>query len=154
MQEIKCTLQEFLDLADKPDGPILNALSFPLSLAGVSPSPLSSDVEAYLATKGRPFCKDEERYPSSDMLWGTTTHNGGRHWQHLDTGGVATVFKVAKGLKWVVVARDPIPEFLDQHPNYLPFSSSSAFTGQFAIDEPISPAWAYEAILLRPGDWL
>lgn len=149
-----CTLKEFLELADKPDGRILNALNFPLSLAGVSPSPFSSEVEAYLATKGRPFCKDEDRYPTSDNFWGLAAHEGARHWSHIDAGGTCTKFKIKDGGKYFIVARNKIPNDPQSRPNHAHLTSNHAFTGHFAVDEPNSAVWDYEAFYLLPGDEL
>ena len=151
VQETKCTLQQVLDEAKKKNGHILNCLNFPLSLEGVRATPLSTCVEAFLATKGQPWCPDEQGYPVPHFSWGLLSCKGARHVQHLDAAGANTSFRPRKGAKLLILARDPVSQ---NEPGYLEFSSLNAFTGQFAVNEPCTPVWNYEAVLLRPGDQL
>ena len=90
VQEIKCTMKQVLDEANKPDGHILNCLNFPLSLAGIHATGLSSCVEAFQATKGQPYCPDETGYPVPHFAWGLMSCKGARHVQHIDAAGANT----------------------------------------------------------------
>jgi hypothetical protein len=103
------TLRQVLEASTTPSGPIVNALSFPIGLKGVSPSSLSTEIEAWRGTEGLPFCpyegSDQAHYPVGDMNWWLAGIRGARHWIHIDADGLATTIEPQVGEKlWNVLS--------------------------------------------------
>ncbi len=138
------TLRHVLDSARSQDGPILNALSFPLALAGMRCSALSSEIEAWRLTERMKFCNAEASFPIGDMRWGLAATRGGRHWVHIDSDGLATFIDVRCGGKWWIIFTP-----LEGQDKYI-FASIDQFFDGF---ETINPPGRYsaEAIYLTPG---
>jgi hypothetical protein len=144
------TLAQILNASRREHGRILNALDLPRSLSGVIESNYASDVTAWRATQGRPFCKDS--YPTADNYWELVATKGARSWTHIDADGLATRFEVACGAKWIVIGRPPLAEEdTEGLSNCHFFSDRRLFTGEFAVEEASSALWEYEALYLAPG---
>jgi len=138
------TLRQVLQVARSSDGPILNALSFPRPLAGVKPSPISSEVEAWRATEGMKFCKPAAHFPVGEMRWGLAATAGGRHYLHVDNDGLGTVIDVKTGAKlWIICTPN---DGQDKRA----FASITQFLEDFDVTK-IDKRWKAEAIYLTSG---
>jgi hypothetical protein len=144
------TLAQILNASRREHGHILNALDLPRSLSGVTETNYTSEISAWRATLGRPFCKD--RYPTADNYWELVATKGARSWTHIDADGLATRFEVACGAKWIVIGRPPLADAdADNLSNSSFFSDRRLFTGDFAVEDASSALWRYEALYLAPG---
>lgn len=149
-QQKKGTLAQILKASRRERGRILNALDLPRSLSGVTTTHYASEVSAWRATQGHPFCKD--RYPTADNYWELVATRGARSWTHIDADGLGTRFEVACGAKWIVIGRPPLSdEDMDDLNNSSFFSDRRLFTGDFAVEDASSAFWKYEALYLAPG---
>ena len=135
---------------------ILNALSFPLPLSGITPSTMSSEIEAWRATEGRLFCSRTLAFPVGDIRWGLAATAGARHWIHIDSDGFGTFIDVKCGGKWWILfgpsvggtKKDfaEIDTFLDN------FDTNAEIGGRFDLKvEKNNTFWVAEAIYLSPG---
>jgi len=61
------TLWHVLWAAQEEQSAILNALSFPLPLAGIEQMAFSSELEAWHLTDGMNFCMNAAYFPTGDM---------------------------------------------------------------------------------------
>jgi hypothetical protein len=95
--------QERYGKSRSTSGPILNALSFPLPLSGISPPALSSEIEAWKVMERLPFCPIHLPFPFGQMRWGLAALDGSRHWMHVDSNGLGTFVKTQCGSKWWIV---------------------------------------------------
>ena len=151
------TLSQMLEASRLPSGPILNALSFPLPLTGVSWTPLSSEVEAWRSTVGQLFCPSEAQFPVGDIRWGLAATKGARHWIHIDSDGFGTYLDVQCGGKWWITFNPPAEKdkaaFADVF-QFLDNFETNAEDGSYwalAAQNNETTAWIAEAIYLSPG---
>ena len=134
------TLEQILESARNPKGPIINGLSFPLPLSAIEKSPMSSEIEAWLLAEGI----NNEQYPSASMRWGLCSTAGARHWIHLDSDGLGTFIDVRVGGKWWFLFA-----LLDEN-GYSHFFSVRDFLVDFDIYTAPSK-FHLEAVYLTPG---
>jgi hypothetical protein len=149
------TLRQMLKASRLATGPILNALSFPQPLSGVEPSGMSSEIEAWQVTEGKPFCERTLAFPTGQMRWGLAATAGARHWIHIDSDGMGTYIDVQCGGKWWILFCPPDGQ------TKLTFSWVETFLGQFDIKSQagrwdtkntlVNDLWVAEAIYLAPG---
>ena len=138
------TLEDILNMAQDPNGAIINGLPFPLPLSTVKRDKLSGEIEAWRLTEGLPFCGNKALYPTSDMRWGLAATAGARHWIHLDCEGLGTIVELLCGLKWWILFKP----HLHSEPD------STAHVDLFLDDfDPsvVVKTWDVEAVLLTPG---
>ena len=138
------TLEDILNMAQDPDGAIVNGPSFPLPLSAVKRDKLSSEVEAWRLTEGLPFCRDKALYPTAAMRWGLAATAGARHWLHLDCDGLGTVVDLLCGSKWWILLK----------PHLYGEPDSTAHIDLFLDNfDPsvVVKTWDAEAVLLTPG---
>jgi hypothetical protein len=113
-------------------------------LSEIRKSTFSSDVEAWLATEGLPYCDQEALFPTADMRWGLAATKGARHWIHIDSDGMGTIVDVLCGARWWLLFT-PAEEY-----DLTNFGDIDQFFHQFDVTKP--PAhWDVEAVYLQPG---
>jgi hypothetical protein len=140
-----CTgnLRQMLDASRTPTSPILNALSFPQPLSGIQSSTMSSEIEAWQVTEGKPFCGRNLAFPTGTMRWGLAATEGARHWIHIDSDGLGTFVDVLCGGKWWILFCPP------KGKSKTAFGSIDIFLNGFETDAP--GPWVAEAVYLAPG---
>ena len=144
------TLRHLLDAIRSDSGPILNALSFPLSLSGVKESPMSTEIEAWRLTEGLKFCPNAVNFPVGQMRWGLAATRGARRWAHIDSDGLGTFIDVQCGAKWWITFSPPPTRgrhALGSILEHLGDIDSEYLT----IREKIEDHWVAEALYLTPG---
>jgi hypothetical protein len=160
-QICKGTLRQLLNASRTGSGPILNAMSLPLSLSGVEPSALSSEVEAWLLTQGLKFCPQEAHFPVGPMRWGSAATRGATHWIHIDNNGLGSFVEVKCGAQWWIVFGPPVNQ--DKHAFgsvelfMNDFDTNGIQDGRWRIHEDGGSrdnAWVAEAVLLSAGSRL
>ena len=151
------TLRHVLRAAQEEQSAILNALSFPLPLAGVEQTAFSSELEAWHLTEGMNFCTNAAHFPTGDMRWGLAATRGARSWIHIDSDGLATFIDVKCGGRYWILFSPPLTQ--DKHS----FGAIDQFLDNFntvGYDERWKPesvddnSWRAEAIHLKAGSRL
>ena len=150
------TLRQMLEASTSDGGLILNTLSFPLLLSGISQSPMSSEVEAWKVTEGKTFCSRLLAFPVGEMRWGLAATAGARHWIHIDSDGLGTFIDVQCGGKWWILFGPPdgqskaffgsIETFLNN------FDLNAEKGGRWDVEADVDELpWVAEAVYLTPG---
>lgn len=132
-----------------PQGKILNALDFPMSMPEWQPpNSIASHRRAWHCTLDDPQCKRTDLYPTSDLHWALAATRNAFHYTHIDTDGFATWILPQSGSKYWVVARPKAGAGRI-------FSATDIYIGSdFAIDKINTDLWDVEGILLTPGTCL
>ena len=135
-----------LEASNSPNGPILNALSFPLPLSGVDRCSLSSEIEAWRVTEGKAFCGRTMSFPTGEMRWGLAGAAGARHWIHIDSDGLGTYIDVKCGGKWWILFVAPDGQTKKT------FSWVDTFLGDFETNPELGGRWDLKAKAGQQGD--
>lgn len=152
-----CTgnFRQILDASRSSTGPILNAPLFPQPLNGIEPSSMSSEIEAWQVTEGKPFCGTTLVFPTGEMRWGLVATGGARHWIHIDSDGLGKYIEVQCGGMWWIIFSPPdgqskkvfsrIDIFLNN------FDTNAKPGGQWDVNADKWESWVAEAVYLTPG---
>ncbi len=148
------TLRQLLEASHSESSVILNALSFPLPLSGLSPSAMSSEIEAWRLTERMKFCPVEVRFLVCEMRWGLASICGARSWLHLDSDGLGTYIDVQCGGRWWITLNSTKDTFGSIEYFLNGFDTNGIDQGRWdsnsmELDE--NRDWTAEAVFLSKG---
>ena len=88
------------------------------------------------------------------MRWGIAATAGAVHWWHINSDGFGTYIDVKTGMKWwIVVKPKKCISFRGFYQyDFSEFGSIDLFTrADYEVEEPNTPMWDLEAVMLTPG---
>ena len=139
------TLLDLLRSSQSECGKSLNALSFPMIFAPVSPHPFSSEAIAWHYVQGHAWCKWKEAYPVSTLRFGLAATTGAYHKFHIDSDGTGTFVEAVAGKKIWVLAVPKDEKGLDG------LADIDLFGEAYDVEGANLHLWDLEAVVLEPG---
>lgn len=145
----KGTLRQVLASSRMPSNKVLLLMDWPQNLGGRA-TPFSTDMRAWNASEGLPYCKHGRHMPVPEIRRSFVALKGLKTPWYINRDGFGRFFTCDTGRNLVVVARDR--EGVNANVQYS-FDSVSRFVGShFDQHGSCASMWDFEIIALEKGE--